>query len=229
MVSTRAHKSEFPPPDATPSKALTRSPRSRSKWQHVPSPIALLWLLVSLPLVIWDTGYVLLRPHSMPGGWAHAPIWKPYELYGKVDYMYGWKAYNERNGFTAAQGALNMVETVGYLGYLWVVWDYGEGEKRAVGGGWGGVACLVGFALCVMTVSKTVLYWLNEYYSGFENIGHNDPMSLIFLWLIPNGAWLVLPSYMGYLLARDILHGLAIASGDASSKPARAAEPIKDE
>ena len=72
--------------------------------------------------------------------------------------MYGWKAYNEHNGFTAAQGALNMVETVGYLGYLWVVWDYGEGEKRAVGGGWGGVACLVGFALCVMTVSKTVLY-----------------------------------------------------------------------
>ena len=72
--------------------------------------------------------------------------------------MYGWKAYNEHNGFTAAQGALNVVETVGYLGYLWVVWNYGEGEKRAVGGGWGGVACLVGFALCVMTVSKTALY-----------------------------------------------------------------------
>ena len=158
MVSTRAHKSEFPPPDATPSKALTRSPRSRSKWQHIPSPITLLWLLISLPLVIWDTGYVLLRPHSMPGGWAHAPIWKPYELYGKVDYMYGWKAYNEHNGFTAAQGSLNVMETVGYLGYLWVVWNYGEGEKRAVGGGWGGVACLVGFALCVMTVSKTALY-----------------------------------------------------------------------
>ena len=58
----------------------------------------------------------------MPGGWAHAPIWKPYELYGQVDYMYGWKAYNEHNGFTAAQGTLNVVETVGYLGYLWVVW-----------------------------------------------------------------------------------------------------------
>ena len=94
----------------------------------------------------------------MPGGWAHAPIWKPYELYGKVDYMYGWKAYNEHNGFTAAQGALNVVETVGYIGYLWVVWNHGEGEKRALGGGWGGVACLVGFALCVMTVSKTALY-----------------------------------------------------------------------
>jgi hypothetical protein len=26
---------------------------------------------------------------------------------------------------------------------------------------------------------------LNEYYSGFDNIGHNDVVSLIFLWIIP--------------------------------------------
>lgn len=26
---------------------------------------------------------------------------------------------------------------------------------------------------------------LNEYYSGFRHIGHNDPLSLVFLWLIP--------------------------------------------
>jgi hypothetical protein len=25
----------------------------------------------------------------------------------------------------------------------------------------------------------------NEYYSGFDNIGHNDVLSLIFLWIIP--------------------------------------------
>ena len=74
--------------------------------------------------------------------------------------MYGEKAYRERNGFTAAQASLNVVESAGYVGYLWVVWKYGEGEgrRRSVGGGWGGVACLVGFALSVMTVSKTVLY-----------------------------------------------------------------------
>ncbi len=52
------------------------------------------------------------------------------------------------------------MESVGYVGYLWVVWRFGEGEweGRRLGGGWGGVACLVGFALSVMTVSKTVLY-----------------------------------------------------------------------
>ena len=100
----------------------------------------------------------MLRPHSMPNGSLHAPIFSPYALYGQVDYIYGEKAYREHNGFTAAQGSLNIVESVGYVGYLWVVWKYGEGEKRVLGGGWGGVACLVGFALSVMTVSKTLLY-----------------------------------------------------------------------
>lgn len=158
MVSTRNHPSSFPPPDLSPTKALTRSPRSNCKgsWTHAPSTITLLWLLASLPAVFWDTAYVLLRPHSMPDGSLHAPIFTPYALYGQVDYVYGEKALKEHNGFTAAQASLNIVESTGYVGYLWVVWKYGE--KRVLGGGWGGVACLVGFALSVMTVSKTVLY-----------------------------------------------------------------------
>ncbi|KAL9071098.1 MAG: hypothetical protein Q9161_004437 [Pseudevernia consocians] len=158
MVSTRNHPSSFPPPDISPTKALTRSPRSNRKgsWTHTPSTITLLWLLASLPVVCWDTAYVMLRPHSMPNGSLHAPIFTPYALYGQIDYIYGEKAYKEHNGFTAAQGSLNIVETVG-------------------------------------------------------------------------GLWLAFPSYMIYEFAGDILHGLAIASGDRSSKPARAATPTKDE
>lgn len=165
----------------------------------------------------------------MPDGKFHSPLFTPYALYGTVDYMYGWPAYNANNGFTAAQGSLNFLETVGYLGYLWIVWQKGEKGKRILTGGWGGMAVLVGFALSVMTVSKTILYQLNEYFSGFENVGHNDTGSLILLWIIPNGAWIVFPSYMTYVFAKDILRGLAIASNDTSSKPARAATPTKDE
>jgi len=44
-----------------------------------------------------------------------------------------------------------------------------------------------------------------------------------------SGAWLVLPSYMTYAFATDILDGLAKASGDTSSTPARAAASIKHE
>lgn len=46
---------------------------------------------------------------------------------------------------------------------------------------------------------------------------------------VGSGLWLVFPSYMVYEFARDILHGLSIASGDRSSKPARAATPTKEE
>lgn len=161
MVSTRSHPSAFPPPETSPSKAVVRTPRSTHRpgsWTHNPDPITLLWLLVSLPLVIWDMGYVFLRPHSMPGGYLHNLIWKPYALYGTVDYIYGDKAWNENNGFTAAQSLLNLAESLGYVVYLWVVWQHGVGERRVLPGGWGGIACLVGFTVSVMTVSKTVLY-----------------------------------------------------------------------
>lgn len=169
----------------------------RSPWPgHAPSTTTLAWLAVSLPLVIWDTGYVLGRPATMPGGWAHAPLWTPYELYGRVDHVYGFKQWDLGNGFAAAQGWLNAVETAMYLVYLSIWWR----RRRGVGGGSGGggktqrqvvagrdgaLAVLVGFSAAVMTVSKTVLYWLNEAASGFDNIGHNKLFDLITLWIIP--------------------------------------------
>ncbi|KAI9717784.1 MAG: hypothetical protein M1812_004513 [Candelaria pacifica] len=171
----------------------------------------------------------------MPGGYLHSPIWTPYGLYGTVDHMYGWKAWDAHNGFTAAQTSLNVVETIMYGYYLWIVYSYGKaskikgrgaprpstsgwfGEAKAIEGKNGAVAALVGLCASVMTVSKTLLYGLNEYCSGFDNIGHNDFFSLVFLWIIPNGAWIVLPSYMTYVFAQEILQGLAVASQNSSS------------
>jgi hypothetical protein len=112
----------------------------------------------------------------MPGGALHWPFYVPYELYGKTDYIYGWKAYNEKNGFTSAQGTLNVVETVMALYYLYVLYRYGVqskaagkgapkpskigflGEQRYIEGNRGALAVLVLFSAAVMTVSKTVLY-----------------------------------------------------------------------
>ncbi|GKT88746.1 hypothetical protein Ct61P_06596 [Colletotrichum tofieldiae] len=131
----------------------------------------------------------------MPGGHLHWPLYVPYALYGEVDHVYGWKAFNAGNGFTSAQGALNAVETVMYL------------VGRA-----GALAIVVGFSAAVMTLSKTVLYWANEYFSGFDNIGHNSPMDLLFLWIIPNGAWLLGSGYMIFSLGSEIVDGLALAS-----------------
>ncbi|QYS98567.1 hypothetical protein H0G86_005745 [Trichoderma simmonsii] len=172
MVTTRAASSRaasveptaFVP--ATPSAkrssktSATKSSKS-SAFTHVPTTATLAWLAISLPLVIWDTGYVLLRPLSMPGGSLHWPIWAPYKLYGEVDHIYGFKAFNAGNGFTSAQGFLNAVETLLYLWYF-AAWFF-SGKRSSAGikvlsGRAGARATLIGFSAAIMTLSKTVLY-----------------------------------------------------------------------
>lgn len=166
MVSTRSSLNPYSDQELTPTKRARKS--SSPKWAHTPSNITLIWLFVSLPLVIWDTGYVLLRPYSMPGGSLHWPIWTPYELYGKVDYIYGWKAFNEHNGFTAAQGTLNTIETLMYMWYLYIMYTHGRpsaaqgrgapkvenvgwfAQQRFVDGREGALAVLVAFSAALM-------------------------------------------------------------------------------
>lgn len=178
MVSTRSQSNNSSEPMSS-SRISTRTSDSASGnkiWAHTPSNLTLIWLIVSLPLVFWDTGYVLLRPHTMPGGSWHSPIWTPYALYGTIDYIYGWPAYNAHNGFTAAQAMLNVIESLFYMYYLWIVFQHGRpsttkgrgapkpsaigwlGEAKVVPGAIGGVASLVAFGAAVMTVSKTMLY-----------------------------------------------------------------------
>jgi hypothetical protein len=55
-----------------------------------------------------------------------------------------------------------------------------------------------------MTCSKTVLYWLQEYYSTYANIGHNSLGRLIFLWIIPNGLWILLPLLITFRLGDEL-------------------------
>lgn len=75
---------------------------------------------------------------------------------------------------------------------------------------------------------------MNEYFSGFDNIGHNDLVTLIFLWIIPksvspalslslcgllsitddddSGLWIVFPAYIVYAMGRDIISSLESAA-----------------
>ncbi|RYO88509.1 hypothetical protein DL766_009239 [Monosporascus sp. MC13-8B] len=243
MVTTRsASRAATPAPPAPPAKNGNNNSNSRSRgsrrqgasWAHAPSRMTLLWFAVSLPLVVWDSLYVLLRPLTMEGGALHWPLWVPYRLYGEIDHVYGWKAFRSRSGFTAAQGSLNVVETALYLAYLWIYFARRQARGEGAGGGSGNrttttttkvlsgrpaaVAVLLAFSGAVMTLSKTVLYWLNEYFSGFDNIGHNSPRDLIFLWIIPNGGWLIFPAYMIYVMGGEIVEGLTAAAAEASIK-----------
>ena len=76
--------------------------------------------------------------------------------YGEIDYIYGWKAYNEHNGFTNAQSLMNVVELLMQICYLRL-------RKRP---GHENPALLIGYSVSLMSLAKTALYWLQEYYSG---------------------------------------------------------------
>ena len=78
--------------------------------------------------------------------------------------------------FLTCSAALNIVENFFNLGYLYLAHVAGSP-----------VAPLLGFTSAVMTLSKTVLYWLQEYYCGGCAVGHNDLQTLVVYWIIPNG------------------------------------------
>lgn len=170
----------------------------------------------------------------MRGGFLQWPIWTPYEIYASIDYVYGWPGWEKHDGFGGAQAALNVIEAIGYGLYLMIIFNHGVTTTRGKGvqvgqgvKGWfaGGrevqgktasKAALIGFSMAVMTLSKTVLYYFNEYFSGFENVKHNDWPTLILFYVIMNGLWVIFPSYMVYVFGAEILEGLHIASGAAS-------------
>ena len=107
-------------------------------------------------------------------------------------------SYLSHDGFTNAQGTcstyrsllfwlkhsyeqsipalLNIIETLTSIAYLYLAhiaqWP---------------AAPMIGFGAALMTLSKTVLYWAQEYYCGLCSIGHNKFWDLVFLWIVPNG------------------------------------------
>ncbi|KAL4780023.1 hypothetical protein BJX76DRAFT_339257 [Aspergillus varians] len=238
MVSTRQHPRDYQSPKpSTPSTSSESNSRSAKKWVHTPTTIVTLWLLVSIPLVLWDAGYVLLRPHSMPGGKWHS-LWSGYAWYGTVDYIYGWPAYNTNSGFPGAQTVMSLLETGGYTYYLWILYTHGtpaagstkasrESEStlswilatdKVVGGRPGATALLAAFSASVATVSKTLFYWLQEYFSNYENIGHNEFWPLV-AWIGLNGLWIVVPTWNLHVLGEEIVASLTSAAPRQRGRP----------
>lgn len=142
----------------------------------------------------------------MKGGDLHW-MWKPYAIYQEIDYIYGVKTYEEGHGFTNAQSLLNVVETLLNILYLF--------QAHVVASP---AAPLIGFASAVMTLSKTVLYWAQEYYCNGCSVGHNNIYDLVVFWIIPNGLWLIVPSFVIWRLGKDINTSLRVASKKAAGK-----------
>ena len=124
-------------------------------------------MFISPIIVLWDVAYVLLRPLSMSGGSLHRPLWIPYELYGKVDYLYGIPALERGDGLVSAFAIINFVESILYV---WCAWKlYRESKtslahkgsrllKRYFEGRVGNKVLLVMFATSLTVCTKTIFY-----------------------------------------------------------------------
>lgn len=172
----------------------------------------------------------------MSGGALQWPIWKPYEIYASIDYVYGWPGWEQNDGFGGAQGVLNAVELIMYGLYAGIVYNHGVPAAAGTGlqvgngvSGWfaggrkvrgkkGNRALIIGFAAAVMTLSKTVLYYFNEYFSGFKNTAHNDWFTVILFYGVMNGLWVILPAYMTIVFGTDLVTALDMAVESSAKK-----------
>jgi len=168
-----------------------------------------LWFIISVPLVFWDSMFLLMRPRSMEGGDLHF-LWKPYAFYQTVDLNYSVKALEEGTGFPSAQALLSIVEGFMNIGYLYLA------HVKSTP-----VAPLLGFAGALMTLSKTALYWLQEYYCDGCSIKHNSLDVLIPFWAIPMGLWLVVSAYVVWRLGKDITTALHVADREGKKDISR--------
>ena len=128
---------------------------------YVFTSIELVWVFASPLVVLWDVAYVLLRPLSMPGGTIHYPIWVPYELYGRVDHLYGVPALERSDGLVTAYAIINFLESASYI---WCAWKIFCESKASPEGVWyiegrvGNRVMLALFSTSLTVCTKTILY-----------------------------------------------------------------------
>ena len=112
--------------------------------------------------------------------------------YGAIDLIYGFPTLESGHGFTNAQALMNIIEAILNVEYLYLrhtsprtIRNAGT-ETGKVRPRYHAQAPLVGFAASIMTVAKTSLYFLQEYYGGWSMVKHNSALDLVRYYILPN-------------------------------------------
>ncbi|KAJ8097486.1 hypothetical protein POJ06DRAFT_32966 [Lipomyces tetrasporus] len=178
-------------------------------YYYKPITLVAAWFLLSNLVVTWDASYVLSRPHSFPGGTWHF-LWKPYALYGQIDYVYGLPAFEASDGFPSAQAFMTLVEAVFNYFYLYTSYFCTSPCWRLAG-------AIIGMMSATSCFSKTVLYMLCEIFSGFKYVGHNTWFNFLFLYVVPSSPWILVSLYAMIAIAGQ-LHGALMSVPNAAAE-----------
>ncbi|CAO1617451.1 unnamed protein product [Parajaminaea phylloscopi] len=142
-------------------------------------------------------------------------MWPGYQLYETVDNVYSMAAWTEGRGWPMAETTLNIVEDFINAGYLYLALA-GSEEQRAV-------APLVGLMGVLMTFSKTILYFLSDFWCGWCETSHNSWARWLGLYVLPNGFWIVFPGIITFQLAYEVADRLQYAAGVRRGQKAKRA------
>ncbi|KAK9429909.1 hypothetical protein V1505DRAFT_372560 [Lipomyces doorenjongii] len=178
-------------------------------YYYKPITLVAAWFVLSNVIVTWDASYVLSRPHSFPGGKWHF-LWKPYALYGEIDYVYGLPAFEGNDGFPSAQALMTLVEAVFNYVYLFTSYFCTSPCWRLAG-------AIIGMMSATSCFSKTVLYMLCEIFSGYKYVGHNTWFRLVFLYVFPSAPWILVSLYSMIAIAKQ-LHSALMSIPDATTE-----------
>ncbi|KAF2466905.1 uncharacterized protein BDR25DRAFT_305769 [Lindgomyces ingoldianus] len=185
-------------------------------WAHTTRLPILIWCLWAFPFTIWDTLYLLLRPHSLPGQkWHDSYFSHVFAIWASVDHIYGEEGWRNKSGFVLAQSAINVTEATLYMVYIWIILRSGSqisASKWRIGGRTGAWAVLVGEVAGCVTATKTAMYFMRECFSGFKYTGHNDWRPFLVTWGGMNLLYISTSMYMIWTFSNDILNGLERAS-----------------
>ncbi|KJA20558.1 hypothetical protein HYPSUDRAFT_786980 [Hypholoma sublateritium FD-334 SS-4] len=155
------------------------------------------WFLITAPIILWDAGYVLMRPRSMEGGdlrW----FWSGFDMYERIDNVYSVKAYHAKAGFAPAAAISNLIETSLNLIYLFMVHVSRQN-----------IAPLFGFSGAGMTLTKTTIWILQEHFCGkCSQSSMNELSEIIKFWVAPNIVWYSFCTMIVIRLGKDISNSL---------------------
>jgi hypothetical protein len=165
------------------------------------------WAVIGSLICIWDATYVLTRPRSMAKGDLFH-IFYPYAKYITVDPLYG----NLQNAFVIAQSWMNYVEVT--LTLFSVILYHFLGRRNS--------GCLLLLIASVMTWSKTVVYFIHDY---FERPLHPQDLPIkietweyLCLFIIPSSVWIILPCACMWSIGRQIIKILNLSNDKIKSK-----------
>nr|CCC94763.1 unnamed protein product [Trypanosoma congolense IL3000] len=147
--------------------------------------VAAWWFLLTAPVVVLDAFFVLTRSDSRGMEHPFGKVWvlRPWTLYAKYDMRY---APND-DAFVVAQSWVNLLEVA--LGLAAVVLSAGRRTE-----------CALKVAVCVsvMTLGKTVLYFVMDVVEKGKYTNHVRWLDKVFMVIMPSLLWIAVPALIAF-------------------------------